>query len=83
MRALVYFDIVRKWGDAPLVTSYLATPAEIEAHTFREDKKKIYEQIVEDLELELRKVPCQIISLKVIKGEQIKQLWQDYLEKYI
>ena len=50
VRALVYFDIVRKWVDAPLVTSYLATPAEIEAHTFREDKKKIYKQIVEDLE---------------------------------
>lgn len=55
VRALVYFDIVRKWGDAPLVTSYLATPAEIEAHTFREDKKKIYEQIVEDLEFGIEK----------------------------
>ena len=83
MRALVYFDIVRKWGDAPLVTSYLATPAEIEAHTFREDKKKIYEQIVEDLEFGIEKSTLPNHQLKVIKGEQIKQLWQDYLEKYI
>ena len=35
VRALVYFDIVRKWGDAPLVTEYLSTPDQIEAHTYR------------------------------------------------
>ena len=25
VRALAYFDVVRKWGDAPLVTQYLST----------------------------------------------------------
>lgn len=49
VRALVYFDIVRKWGDAPLVTEYLATPADVKSNTFRSPKAQVYEQIVEDL----------------------------------
>ena len=53
VRALAYFDIVRKWGDAPLVTEYLSTPAEIEAHTYREDKANIYNLIVDDLKFGL------------------------------
>lgn len=53
VRALVYFDIVRKWGDAPLVTEYLSTPDQIEAHTYREDKALIYDQIVQDLKFGL------------------------------
>ena len=53
VRALVYFDIVRKWGDAPLVDRYLSTPDEINAYTFREDKSKIYALIVEDLKFGL------------------------------
>lgn len=55
VRALVYFDIVRKWGDAPLITDDLTTPAEITAHTYREDKAKIYQQIVDDLKFVLEK----------------------------
>lgn len=53
VRALVYFDIVRKWGDAPLVTEYLSTPDQIEAHTYREDKALVYDQIVQDLKFGL------------------------------
>lgn len=53
VRALVYFDIVRKWGDAPLVTEYLSTPDQIEGHTFREDKSLIYDLIVQDLKFGL------------------------------
>lgn len=49
VRALAYFDIVRKWGDAPLIDTYLSTPAEITAHTYREDKAKVYDLIVSDL----------------------------------
>ncbi len=49
LRALVYFHMVRKWGDVPLVTSYLATTDEINAHTFREKKEAVYDQIVADL----------------------------------
>ena len=49
VRALAYFDVVRKWGDAPLVTQYLSTPDEINAAAHRVDKSEIYTLIVEDL----------------------------------
>jgi starch-binding outer membrane protein, SusD/RagB family len=49
IRALIYFHLVRKWGDVPLVTRQLATVGEVDANTFREKKEKVYEQIVADL----------------------------------
>lgn len=49
IRALVYFEIVRKWGDAPLVTEYCPTFASVKAHTSRQPKADIYRQIVNDL----------------------------------
>lgn len=50
IRALVYFEIVRKWGDAPLVTEYYSTPSDITNHTARVKKEQIYSQIVKDLQ---------------------------------
>ncbi len=50
IRALIYFHLVRKWGDVPLVTSYLTTMQEINDNTFREKKETVYAQIVKDLE---------------------------------
>lgn len=49
IRALIYFHLVRKWGDVPLVTKQLTTLEEVKANTFREKKEKVYEQIVTDL----------------------------------
>lgn len=49
IRALVYFHLVRKWGDVPLVTKQLTTLEEVREYTFREKKGKVYEQIVADL----------------------------------
>lgn len=49
IRALIYFHLVRKWGDVPLVTKQLTTLEEVTANTFREKKEKVYEQIVADL----------------------------------
>jgi len=49
LRAFVYLHAVRKWGDIPLVITYLATPAEVAAKTYREKKERVYEQIVIDL----------------------------------
>ncbi|MEA5257845.1 RagB/SusD family nutrient uptake outer membrane protein [Arcicella aquatica] len=48
VRAMIYFHLVRKWGDVPLVTKQLNSD-EIVANTFREKKEKVYEQIVADL----------------------------------
>lgn len=49
LRALTYFELVREWGDVPLVTQPLTTPDAVTANTFREKKEKVYTQIVADL----------------------------------
>ncbi|AUD00566.1 RagB/SusD family nutrient uptake outer membrane protein [Spirosoma pollinicola] len=49
IRALIYFTLVRKWGDVPLVTKPLTTTEEVTANTFREKKETVYKQIVADL----------------------------------
>lgn len=48
IRSLLYFHLVRKWGDVPLVTTQL-TAGEVAANTFREKKEVVYGQIVADL----------------------------------
>ncbi|OQP62218.1 RagB/SusD family nutrient uptake outer membrane protein [Niastella populi] len=49
IRALMYFNLVREWGDVPLVTERLTTNDQVKALTFREKKEKVYAQIVADL----------------------------------
>lgn len=49
LRALGYFELVREWGDVPLVTQPLTSPDAVTAATFREKKEKVYAQIVADL----------------------------------
>jgi len=49
IRALIYFELVRKWGDVPLVTQPLTTPEDVTNRTFREKKETVYAQIVADL----------------------------------
>lgn len=49
IRALTYFQLVRKWGDVPLVTKPLINTDDVVANTFREKKEKVYAQIVADL----------------------------------
>lgn len=50
LRALIYFHLVRKWGDVPLVTESFTSIDEVQANTFREKQDLVYEQIVTDLE---------------------------------
>lgn len=48
IRALVYFTLVRTFGDIPIVTTEITSPSE--SYTFgREPVAKVYEQIVRDL----------------------------------
>lgn len=49
IRALIYFHLVRKWGDVPLVTSQLASNDEVLANTARQPQATVYAQIVTDL----------------------------------
>lgn len=48
LRALMYFHLVRLWGDVPLVTKQL-TYDELPTTTFREKQATVYAQIVADL----------------------------------
>ena len=48
LRALMYFHLVRLWGDVPLVTTQLSS-TQVAAFTFREKQATVYNQIVADL----------------------------------
>jgi len=50
LRAMIYFHLVRKWGDVPLVTKQMATPEEVTAVTFRVKDTAVYSQIIADLQ---------------------------------
>ena len=49
LRAIMYFELVRKWGPVPLVTKQLVTTEEVTAATFRAPEAEVYNQIVADL----------------------------------
>lgn len=56
IRALTYFNVVRIWGDAPLVLSETDDAFEAFDHT-RDGSEEIYAQIIEDLNLALSLLP--------------------------
>ncbi|TWR24735.1 RagB/SusD family nutrient uptake outer membrane protein [Mucilaginibacter pallidiroseus] len=49
LRAVEYFQLVRTWGDVPLVTKQLKSTDEVTANTFREKQAVVYQQIIADL----------------------------------
>ncbi|MCR8556623.1 RagB/SusD family nutrient uptake outer membrane protein [Mucilaginibacter sp. BJC16-A38] len=49
IRALIYFHMVREWGDVPLVTTQLTSTEDITANTARTKQAAVYTQIVADL----------------------------------
>jgi hypothetical protein len=49
IRALMYFQLVRKWGPVPVVTVPLTSTAEVMANTYRQSEAAVYTQIVADL----------------------------------
>ena len=49
IRALMYFELVTKWGAVPLVTEHLKTIDEVNAKTFRTPEPEVFKQIVADL----------------------------------
>ena len=49
LRALTYFHLVMQFGDVPVVTKELKTKEEIQAHTARDPKSKVYDLIINDL----------------------------------
>lgn len=49
IRALMYFNLVREFGDVPLVTERLSSNDQVMALTFRAKRETVYAQIVADL----------------------------------
>ncbi|MGQ7854448.1 RagB/SusD family nutrient uptake outer membrane protein [Pedobacter sp. WC2501] len=49
IRAIMYFELVRKWGAVPLVTKQLSTNEEVIPFVFRAPEADVYNQIVADL----------------------------------
>ncbi|WP_412467511.1 RagB/SusD family nutrient uptake outer membrane protein [Pedobacter sp. KLB.chiD] len=49
IRAIMYFELVRKWGAVPLVTTQLSTNEEVKPFVFRAPEADVYNQIVADL----------------------------------
>ncbi len=49
IRALMYFQLVRKWGPVPIVTVPLNSAEEVSAVTYRQTEAAVYKQIVTDL----------------------------------
>lgn len=70
MRALIYFHLVRRWGDVPLITRPL-TFAEVQENTFREKQDVVYQQIVTDL-TEAVNSPLPNVQTTATKGKVTK-----------
>jgi hypothetical protein len=49
IRAYMYFDLVREFGDVPLITNALSSAGQAAAYTFRVPRDTVYAQIVRDL----------------------------------
>ncbi|MBD1391604.1 RagB/SusD family nutrient uptake outer membrane protein [Mucilaginibacter glaciei] len=49
LRAVMYFELVRTWGDVPLVTKQFKSADEVNENTFREKQALVYALIVTDL----------------------------------
>jgi len=49
LRALMYFQLVRKWGPVPIVTVPLISAADVSTYTYRQSEAAVYAQIVADL----------------------------------
>lgn len=49
LRAVMYFELVRTWGDVPLVTATFSDLDGLSANTFREKQAAVYALIVADL----------------------------------
>ncbi len=49
VRAFMYFNLVREFGDVPVVTNTQSSADQVAAYTFRVTRDKVYAQIVQDL----------------------------------
>ena len=57
LRALTYFNMVRMWGDIPLITAEVTDVNEAFNHT-RAAAEEVYQQIIADLEFAVNNLPA-------------------------
>lgn len=78
LRGLYYFNLVRFFGDVPLV---LVIEAPQDAMIPRTDKELVYDQIIEDLQFAENNLPVTAEAGRATKGAAIVLLGKVYLEK--
>lgn len=85
LRALTYFNLVRLWGDVPLITDEIEDPFS-SFGTARTDKDIVYEQIITDLEYATSVLPAVSLDAgRVTSGAAESLLGKVYLTlgKYV
>lgn len=78
LRALTYFNMVRMWGDVPLITKESNDVNEAFKHT-RESSEKVYQQIISDLKSAAEALPISYDDANV--GRVTKGAAQTLLSK--
>ncbi len=81
LRALMYFNLVRIFGDVPLVTAIINNPEEGYRYG-RETTAKVYEQIIADLEAAEQSLPYEFTGADIgraTKGAAMAMLGKVYL----
>ena len=77
VRAYVYYNIARVWGDAPLLlTGFESSDADLQP--FRDDAGRIYGQVAEDIESALELMPASATDCTVATRSAVQMLKADY-----
>lgn len=77
VRAYIYFNIARVWGDAPLLlTGFESSDADLQP--FREDADAIYGQVAEDIESALELMPASATDCTIATRSAVQMLKADY-----
>lgn len=77
VRAYVYYNIARVWGDAPLLlTGFESSDADLQP--FRDDAGRIYGQVAKDIESALELMPASATDCTVATRSAVQMLKADY-----
>lgn len=81
IRALTYFNLVRLWGEVPVVVNELSSVEEAYDH-FRQPVDEVYAQIIEDLEFAVDNLPATNSDVgRVTQGAALALLGKVYLTR--
>lgn len=81
IRALTYFNLVRIWGEVPVVTNELASVSDAYDHR-RQPIEEVYAQIIADLQAAVDKLPATQTNIgRATKGAALALLGKVYLTR--